>query len=144
MDITEEQLIDLLENWARWCRSHRPQGRAGSAEGRYTAPRVKEDLTPGRPVDVLLAAAVERAVCKIGRKHRDTLKWSFVYPVPLLVICRKAGINRLAYSRYMREAKLMIRNQLLPIDIYPRLEYLAATTEASEPLPCRPAMESAR
>jgi len=105
---------DALLNWAEWCRVRLAQGRAQSAEGRYLAPagNVYNPPEPRAATNVPRAEKVNAALLEVPRQHRDGLRWRYYLRAPDRAICRALALRPSSYGRFMRDARLMLRNIL--------------------------------
>lgn len=106
---------EALLNWAEWCRVRRGPGRCRSAEGRYLPPaaNVYHPPEPRRVPDPLAAEIVNGALLAIPERHRQVLHWRYHLRAPDRVIARALAVRPMDYGRFMRVARLMLRNVLL-------------------------------
>ena len=114
-----------LLNWSRWVRPGRshwvsPTWRQGKSNGRqWHLPVVRES------VDTLDAHRIEKAVAALPAKHRDALRWAYVWGTSSPLVARMNGwpywpdqaARSLAMSlsglkRTMREGRIMLINRL--------------------------------
>lgn len=108
---THRQLL----NWAAWCRMRggRP-GRCFSVEGRFIPPaqKVHNPPAPREEVDMLAAERVNSALLEVPAEHRRALVERYFYRCPDRVLARRLAIRPDSYQRFLRDARLMLRNRL--------------------------------
>lgn len=88
-------ILKRLENWGRYYRPHYQYQTCGSLEGAYRAPWRQWvplcDIPMREAMDVLDAQEIEKAwQAMSSRKHKEALKYHFVYSSAPHVIARKA------------------------------------------------------
>lgn len=114
----EEGWIHLaLLRWADWCRERKVRGSCDSAEGRYRHGRVVADDAPrsleGALISVEECKEVNGALLHIPEQKRDALAARYFLRLPDNVLCRRFKIKGEEYSRFMREARLLLQSTLL-------------------------------
>ena len=114
----EIEVHEALLNWAEWCRVRRRPWRCLSVEGRYrpAAGNVYEPQStrpPPKASDPLAAEEVNGALLAVPEQHRQALHWRYHLRAPDRVIARALAIRPGGYGRFMRDARLMLRNVLL-------------------------------
>lgn len=126
-----------LQNWAAWCRSRPVRGRALSAEGRYIPEGIiGRVMAPTAAVDSLDAVEINAALLKIGRAQRLALELRYYAGTPDRVIARVVGVAARIYPRFMRVARLSVRNVSCTSQV--RGVRSAATTCAQPTAPSTP------
>jgi DNA-directed RNA polymerase specialized sigma24 family protein len=109
----EDDQLDIhnrLLNWARWViprtssavspmfrnyRSHAWQWH--SPEHRQTC-------------DTLDALAIEKTMYKLPDKHRQAVRWCYVYRCTPAVAIREIGVSYVCLATLVRESRFMVRN----------------------------------
>jgi hypothetical protein len=106
----EHRHIDRrLLNWARWVRD-RPQGFVHPMWRAYKSSEVWAS-EPGIPVDSLDAADLERSVSALPERHRDALRWSYVYRGRPWKMCRALGVSEDGLAGLIRDGRQMLINR---------------------------------
>jgi DNA-directed RNA polymerase specialized sigma24 family protein len=115
---------ELLKNWARWVRVHQRQGRCGSIEHRYKLRRGDDTpygwgawlTTPPQvmlpQLDALAALEVEKTMRRLPRKHRQALKYEYVYRLPWKMSCKRLGLGYDRWGEHLSRAQQMVVNLL--------------------------------
>ena len=101
-----------LINWALWCRSKWAPQRAYSAEGRYVPPatNIFTPQEPGVAVDERSAVEVNASLVLVPQQHRQALRLRYYDRAPDRIIARRLAIHAGSYQRFLRDARLMLRN----------------------------------
>ena len=101
-----------LENWARsvevwWGRGaqHPMWLKSRSNSRQWHAP----DLRP--PTDTQDGMKLEKAVAQLPEKHRDALRWNYVYRSGPLHAARKLGVSKAGLFDLVRVARQMLINR---------------------------------
>jgi hypothetical protein len=101
---------DLME-WARWCGSGRGT-RSTHPMFRGYVPYLYPEPTGGaRPVDVLLALAVQRAFVRLPERHRAVLSWAYCYPwINPGRVQRSLAVTREGLAKLLLDSRTMMGN----------------------------------
>lgn len=117
--MTELEFELLLENWVRWSKSRRPQGRVYSLEGNWRSPQEWDRVPTSRgPIDKLAGQQVEDAWTSMpSTPHKLLLKWHYIYLRPVWGICkswRAHGwtLHPMDYDTEVRRATGLLRHAL--------------------------------
>lgn len=111
-----EAVHDRLINWARWCNG----GRGGSSSApmfrHYRAPKYQNAADQIRiPVDGLDAADIEKIVGLLPDKHRDAIRYFYVYShrgMGLWQAVRGLAVTRDTLVRLIHDGRSMVKNRL--------------------------------
>jgi hypothetical protein len=80
VQFAHEAIHDRLTNWSRWCNGSRGGADAAPMFKQYKAPRFRNASDEIRvPIDSQDAMQIEHAVCTLPEKHRDALRFFYVY-----------------------------------------------------------------
>lgn len=102
-----------LEAWARWVRV-RPHGW-------QTAPMFRQyrshawqwhERVPRTPVNVLEAVEMEKAVSALPEKHRDAIRWQYVWQSSPGVAARALGVSKGGLADLVNAARTMLVNRV--------------------------------
>lgn len=112
--VAPEQILmhDRLLNWSRWVRVTAPRWQASiwrmgkSNTRQWHAPEVREET------DILDAQAMEKAVAKLPDKHRDAIRWSYVYRTTPMQARKRLGVTNEGLQRLVVDARTMLQNRL--------------------------------
>lgn len=106
-----QRAIDArLLNWAAWVRPRAqswcsPMFRQAQSNSRqWHAPEPKAAL------DLIGAQAMEKAVSKLPEKHRDAIRWHYVYNSAPHKMCRHLGVSLDGLAQLVRDARQMLMN----------------------------------
>lgn len=111
-----EAVHERLINWARWCSGGR--GGAGSSPmfRHYRAPRYQNATDHVHiPVDGLDAVQIEKVVGQLPDKHRDSLRYFYVYShcgMSIWQAIRALGVQRDTLVKLIHDARSMLKNRL--------------------------------
>lgn len=113
----EHVAIDLrLVNWARWASG----GRGGAATSpmfrlyRSSDARQNYAQETGVMVDRMDAQAIEKAVCALPEKHRDAIRWSYVYcyrGASVQRACQALAVNGIGLAELVHDGRQMLVNR---------------------------------
>lgn len=109
-----EAIHARLVNWARWVRV-RPHGWATSPMFRlYQSKNRQWDVSPhiGTPVDTLDAALMEKAVYALPEKHREAVRWWYVYRRDPVAMARNLGVSKQGLADLVEAGRAMLQNRL--------------------------------
>ena len=108
---THEDIHLRLENWARWVTPRRqawmhPMWAKGRSNGRqWHAPE------PRPSIDQLAAAKMEAAVFHLPTKHREVIRWWYVYKTSELQMRRRFGLTTQGLIDLVSAARQMLINR---------------------------------
>lgn len=109
------EIHSRLEAWGRWI-VDRPRGwgvqpmfrQYRSGAWQWHAP--SETRPQGSPKDHL---AVERAVAGLPEKHRDAIRWCYVWPwLPVSAMRRHLGVTKDSLAQLIKDGRSMVVNRL--------------------------------
>lgn len=104
---------ERLESWARWVRV-RPVGwqvapmfrQARSNSFQWHAPEAKA------VVNIPEALEVEKAVSLLPEKHREAIRWCYVFPSRPGKVAQRLAVSNEGLMNLLNTARSMLRNQL--------------------------------
>jgi len=102
-----------LENWARWVRV-RPHGWATHPMWRKALTSKQWEVSPAVPVTVntLDAADMEKAVSALPVKHREAVRWSYVYGRDPLAMARTLAVSKQGLADLVDSGRTMLKNRI--------------------------------
>lgn len=111
---SHQRAIDArLANWARWVRPSRqswicPMFRQYRSKAwQWERPPVKD------PIDTLDAMIMEKAVCALPEKHRQSIQWAYYAPfIPVARVLRYLGVNDEALFVLICDSRQILINRL--------------------------------
>lgn len=108
-----ETIHASLENWARWVRV-RPQSWPTHPMWRKALTSKQWDAVPHIPVPVntLDAADMEKAVYGLPVKHREAIRWSYVYGRDPVAMARTLGVSKQGLADLVDSGRTMLQNRL--------------------------------
>ena len=102
-----------LENWRRWvvvrphCWQTAPMFRMYQSKARqWEAPVIQN------PVDTLDAALLEKAVYALPEKHREAVRWWYVYRRDPVAMARNLGVSKQGLADLVDVGRTMLNNRL--------------------------------
>ena len=103
---------EALLNWSRWVRV-RPHGwqvapmfrQYRSKAWQWERPVIRDSI------NVLAAVAMEKAVSKLPEKHRDAIRWSYVFGGHPAKVARDLGVSKQGLSDLIDGGRTMLRNR---------------------------------
>lgn len=110
-----EAIHARLENWARWVRV-RPNGWQTHPMFRMYQSKARQWEAPviQNPVDTLDAVLVEKAVALLPVKHREAIRWSYVYGRDPVAMARTLGVSKQGLADLVDAGRTILRNRLQP------------------------------
>lgn len=101
-----------LEQWARWVRV-RPHGWQTAPMFRQYRSKAFQWHTPEvRPqINTLEAVAMERAVSGLPDKHRDAIRWAYVWQLSPVAEARRLGVSKQGLMDLIQAARTMLTNR---------------------------------
>lgn len=113
-DVQERHLAihARLEAWARWVRV-RPHGWQTAPMFRQYRSRAWQWETPviRTPVNTLEAVAMEKAVSGLPEKHREAVRWCYVFPGNPAAMARRLAVNPRGLRDLVDAARTMLANR---------------------------------
>lgn len=103
---------ERLVNWARWCRPswgsavHPMWRKSGSARHWDIAPHIP------MPVNTLDAVVVEKAIYHLPEKHREAVRWWYVYRRDPVAMARNLGVSKQGLADLVDVGRTMLKNKL--------------------------------
>ena len=103
-----------LENWRRWV-IVRPHGWQVAPMFRmYQSKSRQWEASPhiGTPVDAIDAALMEQAVYALPEKHREAVRWWYVYRRDPAAMARSLGVSKQGLADLVEAGRTMLQNKL--------------------------------
>lgn len=108
------QAVDArLQEWARWVRVRsfnwqtHPMWRNTTSNWRqWHQPEISD------PVNTLAAMEVEKAVSKLPSKHRDALRWAYVFKGNPVAMARNLAVSKDGLMDLINNGRTMLKNSL--------------------------------
>jgi DNA-directed RNA polymerase specialized sigma24 family protein len=110
----EHELIHArLLNWERWVRV-RPHGWFTHPMFRHFRASKQWETSPyiGTPVNTLDAAVLEKAVYALPDKHREAIRWWYVYRRDPVRMARLLGVSKQGLADLVNAGRTMLQNRL--------------------------------
>jgi DNA-directed RNA polymerase specialized sigma24 family protein len=100
-----------LEQWARWVKV-RPHGWQCSPMFRQYRSKAWQWARPEpRPAtNVPEAVAMEKAVSLLPEKHREAIRWSYVFPGNPAAMARRLAVTPYGLRELVNDARSMLKN----------------------------------
>lgn len=108
----EHEIIHArLENWSRWVRV-RPHGWQTHPMFRMYQSKARQWEAPviQNPVNTLDAALVEKAVSALPEKHREAIRWCYVYAGNPAGIARHLAVSKQGLLDLVNAGRAMLKN----------------------------------
>ena len=108
-----EAIHARLENWERWVRV-RPHGWFTHPMFRNFRASKQWEASPyiGTPVDTLDAALIEKAVYALPEKHREAVRWWYVYRRDPVAMARNLGVSKQGLADLVEAGRTMLKNRI--------------------------------
>lgn len=102
-----------LENWGRWV-IVRPHGWATAPMFRMYQSKARqwEDPVIQNPVDTLDAVLLEKAVAALPEKHREAVRWWYVYRRNPVAMARTLGVSKQGLADLVDAGRTMLQNRI--------------------------------
>ena len=103
-----------LENWRRWV-IVRPHGWQVAPMFRmYQSKSRQWEASPhiGTPVDAIDAALMEKAVYALPEKHREAVRWWYVYRRDPVAMARNLGVSKQGLADLVDSGRTMLKNRI--------------------------------
>lgn len=107
-----EAIHARLVNWERWVRV-RPHGWFTHPMWRDSRTSRQWEVSPyiGVPVDTLDAALMEKAVYALPEKHREAVRWWYVYRRDPAAMARALGVSKQGLADLVEAGRTMLANR---------------------------------
>ena len=108
-----EAIHAMLVNWERWVRV-RPHGRFTHPMWRNSRTSRQWEVSPyiGVPVNTLDAVLVEKAVYALPEKHREAVRWWYVYRRDPVAMARNLGVSKQGLADLVEAGRTMLKNRI--------------------------------
>lgn len=108
-----EAIHDRLVNWERWVRV-RPHGWFTHPMWRNSRTSRQWEVSPyiGVPVNTLDAALMEKAVYALPEKHREAVRWWYVYRRDPVAMARNLGVSKQGLAELVEAGRTMLGKRL--------------------------------
>jgi DNA-directed RNA polymerase specialized sigma24 family protein len=107
-----QAIHERLELWARWVRvkptgwqTHPMFKQYRSHSWQWHTPEIRT------PVNTLEAHALEKAVSALPEKHRDAVRWSYVFQNNPLQMARRLGVSKEGLLALVVDGRAMLINR---------------------------------
>ena len=102
-----------LENWRRWV-IVRPHGWFTHPMWRNYRTSRQWEVSPyiGVPVNTIDAALMEKAVYALPEKHREAVRWWYVYRRDPVAMARSLGVSKQGLADLVDAGRTMLGNRL--------------------------------
>lgn len=103
---------ERLERWARWVRV-RPHGWQTTPMFRQYRSHAWQWETPTvrTPVNTLEAVAMEKAVSGLPEKHREAIRWQYVWQASPGVMARRLAVTTAGLFELVEQGRTMLINR---------------------------------
>lgn len=111
VDETHKAIDDKLRNWAAWVEVRIPSWtspiwKLGRSQARqWHAPELRPEC------DILDAMKMEKAVFALPEKHRNAIRWCYVYKYGEDRFRKKEGHTREGLAQILHQARQMLENR---------------------------------
>lgn len=108
-----EAIHARLVNWARWLRPRlsgwhtHPMWRNSRTSRQW---EVSPDIST--PVNTIDAALIEKAVYALPEKHREAVRWWYVYRRDPVAMARNLGVSKQGLADLVDSSRTMLNNRL--------------------------------
>jgi len=108
-----EAIHARLENWRRWV-IVRPHGWATAPMFRMYQSKSRQWHAPDiqEPIDTLDAVLLEKAVAALPEKHREAVRWWYVYRRNPVAMARNLGVSKQGLADLVDAGRTMLNNRL--------------------------------
>lgn len=108
-----EAIHARLVNWERWVRV-RPHGWCAHPMFKNSRTSKQWEASPhiGTPVDTLDAALMEKAVYALPEKHREAVRWWYVYRRDPVAMARNLGVSKRGLADLVEAGRTLLNNRL--------------------------------
>ena len=108
-----EAIHARLVNWRRWV-TVRPHGWATAPMFRMYQSKSRQWHAPDiqEPIDTLDAVLLEKAVYALPEKHREAVRWWYVYRRDPVAMARSLGVGKQGLADLVESGRTMLQNRL--------------------------------
>ena len=108
-----EAIHARLENWERWVRV-RPHGWFTHPMWRNSRTSRQWEVSPyiGVPVNTIDAMLIEKAVSALPVKHREAVRWWYVYRRDPVAMARNLGVSKQGLADLVEACRTMLKNRI--------------------------------
>ena len=108
-----EAIHARLVNWERWVRV-RPHGWFTHPMWRNSRTSRQWEVSPyiGVPVNTIDAALMEKAVYALPEKHREAVRWWYVYRRDPVAVARNLGVSKQGLADLVEAGRTMLKNRI--------------------------------
>ncbi len=110
-----DQINVRLEQWARWVKVRSPRWEIQPMFRHYRAPRQYAYETQDIPVPInaIDALEIERGVSFLPAKHRDVLRWYYVFHwIHPGIMQRRLALTEGGLSKLLDDSRDMLKNRI--------------------------------
>ena len=110
---SQQAIHSRLENWRRWV-IVRPHGWQVAPMFRMYQSKARQWHAPviQTPVDTLDALRVEKAVAALPEKHREAVRWWYVYRRDPVAMARNLGVSKQGLADLVDAGRTMLQDRL--------------------------------
>lgn len=106
------EIHERLGNWSRYVRNSRPGQAVHPMFRAYRSSEVWGSDTIKTPVDTLDGHRVEKIVAQLPDKHRDAIRWHYVYVwINPNKVCRQLGVTKTGLAELIHAGRSMVKNR---------------------------------
>ncbi len=108
-----EAIHARLVNWERWVRV-RPHGWFTHPMWRNSRTSRQWEVSPyiGVPVNTIDAMLIEKAVSALPVKHREAVRWWYVYRRDPVAMARNLGVSKQGLADLVEAGRTMLKNRI--------------------------------
>jgi hypothetical protein len=110
VDDDQLDIHDRLLNWARWV-TPRTSSTVSPMFRQYRSHAWQWHTPDHRPTcDTLDALLVEKTMRLLPLRHREAVRWAYVYRCSPAIAIRELALSYDGLARYVRDGRMMVRN----------------------------------
>ena len=110
VDPKHRDIDKRLDNWSRWVKV-RPASFTQPMFKGFRSSEVWAHNEISVPIDSLDGAKIETMVSALPVKHRDAIRWAYVYRIQPWRFCRSMGITQSVLADLIHDARQMLVNR---------------------------------
>jgi DNA-directed RNA polymerase specialized sigma24 family protein len=123
-----EAIDQRLTEWARWVRVKPQQWACQPMFRQYRAPRQYEhQATVHIQINTIEAHEIEKAVGNLPMKHRDAIRWFYVFNKNPLGMARSLAVSTDGLLDLVTDGRDMLKNRLSKVEISCKMAQSLAT-----------------
>lgn len=111
VDAKHRKLDERLVNWSRWVQV-RPASFVQPMFKGFKSSEVWAHDEMSVPIDGLDAQSMEKHVSALPVRHRDAIRWAYVYRIQPWRFCRAMGITQTVLADLIHDGRQMLVNRL--------------------------------